>query len=123
MSGMAEHKTRPHARLPPCFLGMDVRITSQLNGDLIRKLAWVIDMLGLFYDMLFMVVCTTSHSQMPGRLVQELNVCTVCGKSSPHSHSSIEANETIHMSNRNYLTGMTLRKIQNVNCSQLRILS
>ena len=38
---------------------------------------WVINVLGLFYDMLFMVVCTSRHSHMPGRLVQELNVCTV----------------------------------------------
>ena len=36
-----------------------------------------IDVLGLFLDILFMDVCTTRHWQMSGRLVQELNVCTV----------------------------------------------
>ena len=34
-------------------------------------------MLGLFFDMLFMGICTTRHWQTSGRLVQELNVCTV----------------------------------------------
>ena len=31
------------------------------------------------FDMLSMGVCTTRHWQAPGRLVQELNVCTVLG--------------------------------------------
>ena len=35
-------------------------------------------MLGLFFDMLFMGVCTTRHWRTSGRLAQELNVCTVC---------------------------------------------
>ena len=38
---------------------------------------WGIDVLGLFVDMLSMGVCTTTHWQTSGRLVQELNVCTV----------------------------------------------
>ena len=38
---------------------------------------WVVDVLGLFFDMLSTDVCTTRHWQMYGRLVQELNVCTV----------------------------------------------
>ena len=38
---------------------------------------WFIDVLGLFSDMLSMGVCTTRHWQTSGRLVQELNVCTV----------------------------------------------
>ena len=37
----------------------------------------IIAMLGLFLDMLSMVVCTTRHWQTSGRLVQELNICTV----------------------------------------------
>ena len=36
-----------------------------------------IDVLGLFFDRLSIVVCTTRHWQMFGRLVQELNVCTL----------------------------------------------
>ena len=36
-----------------------------------------IDVFDLFLDMLFMGVCTTRHWQTSGRLVQELNICTV----------------------------------------------
>ena len=39
--------------------------------------AWVIDMRGLYFDMLSMGFCTTRHWQTSGRLVQELNMCTV----------------------------------------------
>ena len=42
------------------------------------QVTWVIDELGLFINMLPMCVSTTRHWQMTGRLVQELNVCTVC---------------------------------------------
>ena len=38
-----------------------------------------IDVLGLFFDMLPIGVCTTGHWETSGRLVQELNVCTVLG--------------------------------------------
>ena len=38
---------------------------------------WIIDVLGSFFDMLSMGVCTPRHWQTPGRLMQELNVCTV----------------------------------------------
>ena len=51
-------------------------ITSQLRVALIRKLR-VIDVLGLFFDMLPMSVCATMQRQTSGRLVQELNVCIV----------------------------------------------
>ena len=37
----------------------------------------VFDVLGLFLNLKSMVVCTTRHCQTSGRLVQELNVCTV----------------------------------------------
>ena len=37
----------------------------------------IIDVLGLFFDMLSMVVCTTRLWQTSGRLVQYLNVCNV----------------------------------------------
>ena len=39
----------------------------------------VIDVLGLFFDMLSMGFYTTRHWQTFGRLVQELNICTVAG--------------------------------------------
>ena len=35
-------------------------------------------MLGIFFDILCMGVFSTGHWQISGRLVQELNVCTVC---------------------------------------------
>ena len=38
---------------------------------------WVIDVLGLFFDMSSTGVCTARHWQTSGRLVQELNVCNV----------------------------------------------
>ena len=38
MRGQLGHNTRPHAQLPPSFLGMDAWMTSQLNLALIRKL-------------------------------------------------------------------------------------
>ena len=38
---------------------------------------WFIDVLGLFFDMLTMGVCTAGHWQTSGRLVQEINVCTL----------------------------------------------
>ena len=44
-------------------------VDSQVRG--------VIGVLGLFFDMLSMGVCTTKHCQTSGRLVQKLNVCTV----------------------------------------------
>ena len=39
--------------------------------------AWVIDVLGLFFDMPCSADCTTRQCEAFGRLVQELNVCTV----------------------------------------------
>ena len=38
MRGLPGHITQPHARLPPCFMGMGARMTSQLNVALMRKL-------------------------------------------------------------------------------------
>ena len=52
MCGEPRHITKPDARLPPSSLGMDTSMASQLNVALIRKLAWVIDVL----DMLSMGV-------------------------------------------------------------------
>ena len=55
--------------------------TSQLNVFLIR-IYDIIMCLAYFLDM---NVCMTSHRQMPGRLVQDLNVFTECLIVSPHS--------------------------------------
>ena len=71
------HNTRPHARLPPRFLGMYAWMTSQLNVALIRKLRGALLCLAYFFDMLSMGFCKTRHGQTSGRLVQELNVCNV----------------------------------------------
>ena len=38
---------------------------------------WVIDVLGLFFDMLSIGDCKTRHWQTSCRLVQEFNVCSV----------------------------------------------
>ena len=57
-------------------LGCMDDLTTKRSFD--SQAAWVIDVLGLFFDMLSMSVCTIGHWQTYGRLVQELNVdCTV----------------------------------------------
>ena len=66
-----------HDRMPDCLTGMGARTTSQLNVALIRKLRGPLMCLTYYFDMLSMGVCTTRHWQTTGRLVQELNVCTV----------------------------------------------
>ena len=45
---------------------------------LLESYVRVIDVLGLFFDMLSMGFYTTRHWQTSGRLVQELNIGTVC---------------------------------------------
>ena len=70
-------KTQPHARLPPSFLYMDACLTSQLNVALIRKLPGSLMCLNYYSMLLSMDVFTTRNRQTSGRLVQELNVCTV----------------------------------------------
>ena len=44
---------------------------------LLESYVKVIDVLGLFFDVLSMGFYTTRHWQTSGRLVQELDVCTV----------------------------------------------
>ena len=44
---------------------------------LLESYVKVIDVLGFFFDMLSMGFFTTRHYQTSGRLVQELDVCTV----------------------------------------------
>ena len=69
--GQHGHNTQPNGRMLFRFLDMDTWMTSQMNVALIRKI------LGSFFDMLSMGACRTRHWQASGRLVQELNVCTV----------------------------------------------
>ena len=52
MPGQPGHNTRPYARSPPSFQGMDAGMTSQLNVDFFRELHGVIDVLGLFFDII-----------------------------------------------------------------------
>ena len=78
---------------------------------LIHKATWVIDVLGLIcFDMLPLVVCTTRYWQTLGRLVQELNVCTVYGScakfvcdsfqfSRQHIHTGIPIHKHIILQN------------------------
>ena len=83
MRGQPGHDTQPYPRLPSSLLGMDAWMISQLNAAL-----WVIYVghccAWLMFDMLSMGVCTTRHWQTSGRLVQELNVCTVHVKRAKH---------------------------------------
>ena len=69
------HRTRPHTRLPLISRAW-MRPQDYHNRTLIRPLRGVIDVHG-FFNMLSIGVCTTRHWQMSGRLVQELNACTV----------------------------------------------
>ena len=50
-------------------------LTTECSFD--AQATWVIDVLSLSIDMPSMVVCTTRHWETSGRLVQEINVCTV----------------------------------------------
>ena len=77
MHGQRGHKARLHAQFPS-FQGMEAWITSQLNvANLISKLVtWVIDVLGLPFDIVSMGLYTARYWQTSGRLVQELDVGT-----------------------------------------------
>ena len=50
-------------------------LTTEHSFD--SQVTWVIHVLGLLFDILSMDVCTTRHYRTSGRLVQELDVCTV----------------------------------------------
>ena len=80
MRGLPGHNSRPLAQLPPNILDMDDLTTELIFNS---KATWVIDVLDLFFDMLSMGVSTTGHWRTSGRLVQELNVCTVCSQYKP----------------------------------------
>ena len=70
-----------HDRTPGCHPVS--RMTSHLIAALIRKFAY-------FFDMFSMGVCTTRYCKTYGRLLQELDVCTVMPK---HSYPSFCMNE------------------------------
>ena len=52
-------------------------MTFQLNVALIRKLGGPLKCLAIFFDTLSMGDCAIRHWQTSGRLMQELNACTV----------------------------------------------
>ena len=65
-----------HDPTPSCHQVFCALRTSQLKTALIR---WLFgSLMCLVYSSLSEGVCTTRHRQTSGRLVQELNVCTLC---------------------------------------------
>ena len=74
MQGQSGHKTQWNTQLPSSYLGID-DLSTECSFD--SQDTWVIDVLALFLDISSMGVCTTRHWQTSGRLVHELNVCTV----------------------------------------------
>ena len=66
--------TRPSVSQFPGQGCMD-DLTTEKSFDSLAT--WVNDVLGLYFRILSMRICTTSHWQTSGRLLQELNACTV----------------------------------------------
>ena len=60
MPGQPGHNTRPHARLPPSFLGMDALMTSQLTVALYNKL------LGSLMCLAYLLTCYLLGFAQPG---------------------------------------------------------
>ena len=56
---------------------MDAMDDHTTERSFVSQATWVIDMLGLFLDMFSIAVCSTRHWHTFGRLVQELNACTI----------------------------------------------
>ena len=77
MHGQPGHNTQPHASSPASFMGIDAWMTTQLKVALISKLPWSFMCLAYFFDILSMGACITRYWQTSGRLVHELDVCTV----------------------------------------------
>ena len=74
MRGQLVHNTQPHARLPPSFLGMD-DLTTETSFD--SQATRVIGVFDLCFDVYSIGDCTAGHWKTSGRLVQDLNGCTV----------------------------------------------
>ena len=89
MREQAGHDTRPHARLPPSFLGIVAWMNSHRNVALIRKLRGPLVCVAYSIDMLSVGVCTARHCQTSIRLMQESNVCTVLSVDVPTPWASI----------------------------------
>ena len=66
---------QPHARLSP-FPWYSCMCEVTTERTLICKLCWSLMCLDYFFDISNMGVCTTSHRQTSGQLVQEIHVCT-----------------------------------------------
>ena len=66
---------------PMCVLGNKSKgeLTNERRID--SQATWVIDVLGLFFDMFPIGVGTIRRWPMPSRLVQELNIFTECAPS------------------------------------------
>ena len=77
MRGQPGHSTWPHVWLLPSFQGMNAGMTSQPNVALICKLCWSLMCFAYIVGILSAGISTSRHCQTPGRLVQDLNVCTV----------------------------------------------
>ena len=81
MSGRPGQNTQLHARLSSSFMGKDAWMTTQLKVAFIHKVRGSSICLAHFIhvisDMLSTGVRTTRQSQTSGRLVQEVNGCTV----------------------------------------------
>ena len=115
MRGHPGHNTRPHTRWPPSSLGMDAWMSSQMHVAMIRKLRWALVCLTYFIDMLSMGVCSTRHWQTCGRLVQELNVCSVPSvgwevdrfRTDLHSSMSVSDGNVLHASQVHVSLGAT----------------
>ena len=76
MRGQARHDARPRRPTATQFLrqGCMGDFTNLHSFD--SQATGVMDVLGSFFDMLSMGVCTTTHWHTSGRLVQNLNICT-----------------------------------------------
>ena len=77
MRGQPGHSPWPHGWLLPGFQGMNAGMTSQPNVALICKLRWSLMCFAYIVGRLSEGIGTFRHCQTSGRLVQDLNVCTV----------------------------------------------
>ena len=82
-----------HDRMPDCHGCMD-NITKERSFS---QATLVIDVFGLFINMLSMSVCTIRHRQMAGRLQRELNDCTVPKKVNSLSVNN-DGEDAVHIS-------------------------
>ena len=65
MHGQPRHSTRPYVQSPPNILGMDARMTSQLNEAWIRNVRGSLIRQAHFIDMLSMSVLQPGTGRRP----------------------------------------------------------